>query len=141
VEGCKEGGMMLTVRERFEALCAGKTIAWDYLDNGIKKRMQIKQTDKGPLQINKGEINKDAEWRNLDDPTREYFLNWEGGGWYVYSNEYPLNIIEAYQEYKKGKTISNDRDPSTVYDNLSYSDNPYFMCMDCEDIDANWRVE
>ena len=55
--------------------------------------------------------------------------------------EYPLNIIEAYQEYKKGKRISNDSDPSTVYDNASDLKNPGIMDMLENEIDANWKVE
>ena len=50
---------------------------------------------------------------------------------------YSLSVVQAYQEYKKGKTISNDRDPFTHY---GKNDTNLFH-MEIEEIEANWRVE
>ena len=50
---------------------------------------------------------------------------------------YPLNIIQAYEQYKKGKTISNE-----YYPFIRYNKNDTTLeAMGFEEIDANWRVD
>ena len=116
---------MLTVKERFEALCAEKTIVRNSVTFVCKYRLTEKRMER----------NLGGSWEYIT--MSEWLLDESEDKLWSIEPEYPLNIIQAYQEYKKGNTVSNDvRERKYGYGLTKCS----FDCIQVEEIDANWRV-
>lgn len=116
---------MLTVKERFEELCAGKTIVRKTEDVVFKYRFTEKRMER----------YLGGSWEYVDSSVC-LFDESEDKYWSI-EPEYPLNIIEAYQEYKDGKIVSNDFGQRKYGHHLNECP---FNCIQVEEIDASWKV-